>query len=98
MRAEEYETIILFNKQDRKWEAGTNIPEHQAMFEKRGWRFVRSAGGEKAYEAPKNAITFRDLSKAARPMSEERKAANREHLARMRAAKSAQNLSAAREI
>lgn len=84
MRADEYETIILYNNEKRVWEAGTNIPTHQAMFEKRGWTFTgETPSGDKGYEAPKNAITFRDLNKK-RVMTEEQKEAARERMLALR--------------
>ena len=91
MRTEEYETILIYNpvRFVRMWEAGTNIPMNQAMF---GTFTGETPSGGKGYEAPKNAITFRDLNKK-REMTEEQKEANRERLAKMRDAKLAQNLS-----
>ena len=83
----EQETILIFNAEKRIWEAGTNIQSHQRMFEKQGWRLVgETPDGEKAYEAPKNAITFRDLSKK-REVSEEQRAALAERMRNMQAAK-----------
>lgn len=84
MRADEYETIILYNNEKRVWEAGTNIPTHQAMFEKKGWTFTgETPSGDKGYEAPKNAITFRDLNKK-RVMTDEQKEAARERMLALR--------------
>jgi hypothetical protein len=84
MRTEEYETILIYNPVRRVWEAGTNIPTHQAMFEKRGWTFTgETPSGDKGYEAPKNAITFRDLNKR-RVMTEEQKEAARERMLALR--------------
>lgn len=86
MRIEEYETIIIWNPVRKMWEAGTNIPQHQAMFEKKGWKKTEDTGYDMGYEAPKNALTFRDLSKI-RKMTDEEKAIARERMAKMRNAK-----------
>lgn len=86
MRNDEFETIIIWNPMRRMWEAGTNIPQHQAMFEKKGWKKTGDTGYDMGYEAPKNALTFRDLNKI-RKMTEEEKAIARERMAKMRNAK-----------
>ena len=84
MRTEEYETILIYNPVRKVWEAGTNIPTHQAMFEKRGWTFTgETPSGDNGYEAPKNAITFRDLNKK-RVMTDEQKEAARERMLALR--------------
>lgn len=83
MRIEEYETIIIWNPVRKMWEAGTNIPQHQAMFEKKGWKKTGDTGYDMGYEAPKNALTFRDLNKI-RKMTEEERAIARERMAKMR--------------
>lgn len=86
MRNDEFETIIIWNPVRKMWEAGTNIPQHQAMFEKKGWKKTADTGYDVGYEAPKNALTFRDLNKI-RKMTEEEKAIARERMAKMRDAK-----------
>lgn len=80
MRNDEFETIIIWNPMRRMWEAGTNIPQHQAMFEKRGWKKTGDTGYDVGYEAPKNALTFRDLTKPKRQMSEAEKEKARERM------------------
>ena len=80
MRIEEYETIIIWNPVRKMWEAGTNIPQHQAMFEKKGWKKTGDTGYDMGYEAPKNALTFRDLTKPKRQMSEAEKEKARERM------------------
>lgn len=80
MRNDEFETIIIWNPMRRMWEAGTNIPQHQAMFEKKGWKKTGDTGYDVGYEAPKNALTFRDLTKPKRQMSEAEKEKARERM------------------
>lgn len=80
MRNDEFETIIIWNPMRRMWEAGTNIPQHQAMFEKKGWKKTGDTGYDMGYEAPKNALTFRDLTKPKRQMSEAEKEKARERM------------------
>ncbi len=89
MRNDEFETIIIWNPMRRMWEAGTNIPQHQAMFEKRGWKKTGDTGYDVGYEAPKNALTFRDLTKPKRQMSEEEKERARERMRKIANSKSA---------
>ena len=89
MRNDEFETIIIWNPMRRMWEAGTNIPQHQAMFEKKGWKKTGDTGYDMGYEAPKNALTFRDLTKPKRQMSEEEKAKARERMRKIAGSKTA---------
>ena len=89
MRIEEYETIIIWDPVRKMWEAGTNIPQHQDMFEKKGWKKTGDTGYDMGYEAPKNALTFRDLTKPKRQMSEEEKERARERMRKITNSKSA---------
>ncbi len=89
MRNDEFETIIIWNPMRRMWEAGTNIPQHQAMFEKKGWKKTGDTGYDMGYEAPKNALTFRDLTKPKRQMSEAEKEKARERMRMIANSKSA---------
>ena len=89
MRNDEFETIIIWNPMRRMWEAGTNIPQHQAMFEKRGWKKTGDTGYDVGYEAPKNALTFRDLTKPKRQMSEAEKEKARERMRKIANSKTA---------
>lgn len=85
MLTEEYETILIFNKEKKIWEAGTNIPTHQNLLERKGWKLVKETpDGEKGYEAPKNAITFRNLNANHRTLTPEQKAQAAERLANAR--------------
>lgn len=72
---EERETVLIFNEAQGVWLASTGIPAHQRRFERCGWKLVEDLGYEKGYEAPKNALTFRNLNKTAtrKPMTEEEK-------------------------
>lgn len=89
MRIEEYETIIIWDPVRKMWEAGTNIPQHQAMLEKKGWKKTGDTGYDMGYEAPKNALTFRDLTKPKRQMSEAEKEKARERMRKIANSKSA---------
>ena len=86
---EEQETILIYNAERRVWEVGTNIKSHQKIFEERGWRFIEETpAGERSYEAPKNALTFRDLNKK-RKVSEEQRAVLAERMRKIQALKKA---------
>lgn len=83
---EEQETVIIFNGAKKIWEAGTNIPAHQRIFESRGWKKVgETSFGDIAYEAPKNALSFRNLTaRKTRTMTEEQREAAARRLAEAR--------------
>ena len=80
LRTDEQETILIFNRADNVWEASTSISAHMAKLERAGWEIVGDSGYEKAYRAPKNAVTFRNPNKGKRSYTEEQKAAMAERL------------------
>ena len=68
---EERETIVTYDPITRKWSAWTNVPEHIRKLQAKGWsmKLCHHSDGaiiDAAFEAPKNAITFRDLTKPKR--------------------------------
>lgn len=68
---EERETILNYDPMTRTWSAWTNVPEHIRKLQAKGWKMTRhtDSGGtiiDAQFEAPKNAITFRDLTKPKR--------------------------------
>lgn len=74
MRQDEYESVFIYDYENKKWLVGTNIPAHQRMLEKKGWIKTGSTpDGDVAYEAPKKAITFRDLNSKHREFTDEQK-------------------------
>jgi len=74
LRQDEYETVIIYDNENKKWLVGTNIPKHQKMLEKKGWTKTGSTkDGDVSYEAPKKAITFRDLNSKQREFTDEQK-------------------------
>lgn len=71
--AEERETILNYDPTTRTWSAWTNVPEHIRKLQAKGWtinpnRCTVSEGVmiDAWFTAPKNAITFRDLTKPKR--------------------------------
>lgn len=69
---EERETHLHYDLIDKVWTAYTNIPEHMRKLQAKGWE-VRRVGTDETGKpiemflaAPKNAITFRDLTKPKR--------------------------------
>ena len=69
---EERETHLHYDPIDKRWSAYTNIPEHMRKLQAKGWKLVRTGTDENGdpiemfFTAPKNAITFRDLTKPKR--------------------------------
>lgn len=68
---DERETILNYNPITRKWSAWTNVPEHIRKLQANGWsmKLCHHSDGaiiDAEFEAPKNAITFRDLTKPKR--------------------------------
>ena len=69
---EERETHLHYDLVEKRWTAYTNIPEHMRKLQAKGWEVKRTGTDEtgKPIEmfltAPKNAITFRDLTKPKR--------------------------------
>ena len=69
--AEERETILNYDPMTRTWSAWTNVPEHIRKLQAKGWNMKLCHHSDGAiidaeFEAPKNAITFRDLTKPKR--------------------------------
>lgn len=69
--SEERETILNYDPVSRKWSAWTNVPEHIRKLQAKGWLLTAKTESEGTeidawFEAPKNAITFRDLTKPKR--------------------------------
>lgn len=83
----EMETHISFDLVDRKWNMWTSIKKDMNKAKKQGWtllkteRYTDGTIYSETYEAPENAITFRNVSKVAEkperkprsPMTEEQK-------------------------
>lgn len=69
---EERETHLHYDAVEKKWSAYTNIPEHMRKLQAKGWELKRIGTDETGkpieafLSAPKNAITFRDLTKPKR--------------------------------
>ena len=70
---EERETILNYDPTTRTWSAWTNVPEHIRKLQAKGWSMdaTRSTISDGTlidawFYAPKNALTFRDLSKPKR--------------------------------
>lgn len=70
---EERETILNYDPTTRTWSAWTNVPEHIRKLQAKGWSMdaTRSTISDGTlidawFYAPKNAITFRDLTKQKR--------------------------------
>ena len=84
MKREEYETIFLYNDQDRAWEVSTNIPKHQNLLQSRGWKEVARCGDEVAYVGPKNGLTIRNLNNKRKEQTPEQKEAAAKRLSEMR--------------
>ena len=70
---EEQETILIFNREDDCWIASTNIASHMSKFEKAGWNLTEDLGYEKAYRAPKKAISIRKPEQRKREYTQEEK-------------------------
>lgn len=83
---EERETVLIYNEAEGKWLACTGIAAHQRRFERCGWKLVEDLGYEKGYEAPRNALTFRNFKKMLekKPMTEGQKKILTERLAQNR--------------
>lgn len=81
---DELETILIYNRADDCWVVSTNIPHHWNRFEKQGWTKTNDNGYERSYKAPKNAVTFRNLNRIKRELTEEQKQANAERLRNLR--------------
>ena len=68
---EERETIITYDPTTRTWHAWTNVPEHIRKLQAKGWAMLRHTDSDgviidAAFVAPKEAITFRDMTKPKR--------------------------------
>lgn len=65
---EERETILNYDPTTRTWSAWTSVPENIRKLQAKGWKMTRRTDSDGTiidaqFEAPKNAITFRDLTK-----------------------------------
>lgn len=69
---EERETHLHYDLVEKKWSAYTNIPEHMRKLQAKGWELKHIGTDETGkpiemvFTSPKNAITFRDLTKPKR--------------------------------
>jgi hypothetical protein len=69
---EERETHLHYDLIEKRWTAYTNIPEHMRKLQAKGWELRRIGTDETGkpieafLSAPKNAITFRDITKPKR--------------------------------
>lgn len=69
---DERETHLHYDAVEKMWSAYTNIPEHMRKLQAKGWELRRIGTDETGkpieafLSAPKNAITFRDLTKPKR--------------------------------
>ena len=104
LSTDEQETILRYDPVDKKWYVDTSIQKHITKMLKQGWTVENEWRlGDKngqvvamQFSASEKAVSFRDLkSLASRSMSEDRKAAMAERLAKARAARAAQNVAMA---
>lgn len=70
----EKETILNFDYQTQGWHAWSSIPSHIKKLELMGWKRIQESieNGvviDAQFEAPKKAITFRDLTRPSLPRS-----------------------------
>ena len=68
----ERETILNFDYLTQTWSAWSTIPSHIVKLERNGWKKIRESTEngiviDALFQAPKNAITFRDISKPSHP-------------------------------
>ena len=79
-KAEERETILIYNDLDKTWTADTTIPKHYRRFIKQGWKQVsetNTSSGEfvaAEFEACDKAISIGRAIRPKKVMSEEHKA------------------------
>lgn len=64
----ERETILNFDYLTQRWYAWSSIPSHIRKLEQMGWKKVKASAEngveiDAKFEAPKNAITFRNMMK-----------------------------------
>lgn len=78
LRKEERETAVVFNEADGYWQIYSAIPHHIRKFDKLNYEvtfvdyYEDGVVAGKFYKVPKNAITFRDISKKTEISEEER--------------------------
>lgn len=78
LRKEERETAVVFNEATGYWEIYSAIPHHIRKFDKLNYEvtfvdyYEDGVVAGKFYKVPKNAITFRDISKKTEISEEER--------------------------
>lgn len=78
LRKEERETAVVFNEAAGYWEIYSAIPHHIRKFDKLNYEvtfvdyYEDGVVAGKFYKVPKNAITFRDISKKTEISEEER--------------------------
>lgn len=68
----EQETVLTYDPIAKKWHAWSSFPPQIQKMERKGWKKVRASEEngrviDACFEAPKNAVTLRDVTKPAHP-------------------------------